>query len=518
MIALSTSRRQIAAIATVSVLVLALVAGYYAFGTDSAADGPTAGADVSDRPNATAPGRTNAAVAERLAGFDRTHQLIRRSRSPTGGYSEFRPERPSVHSTHHFLRVTTTLDVDPDNADATRVWLRQSLAGDFRDQSIGTLSNDSVRYLRDYYDGVSGLTLLNATPRNATDVVGDVREFRSDDGSYCFAIDDRGECLGNRSRVLATYYAVVTLDRLDSLDDRDTTRTREWLLSRWQNESVFEDPAATPTAHGVVAALTTLGVDLRELDGYDRRASAIQNRRDVVTGAVSDGSMTLLELRSYYRTLTLLGGDAGGLDDAIGEHLRRARLDDGGYHVVGMSYSDARGTAIGVSLAAATASFRPGALADADLRALVGERALEGGGFAPAFQPRPGIDETYYAVSALAAFGDDPDDPRTRQWVERTVSSVREQRTEDPDLYATSLAVRTLRHLDERPEDPDALRTWIAALESPNGGFRPYPDADTSPSLRYSYWAVSALAALLADESETRVDRTPLVVAGSKAA
>ena len=423
-----------------------------------------------------------------------------------------------MHSTHHFLRVTTTLDVDPDNADATRVWLRQSLAGDFRDQSIGTLSNDSVRYLRDYYDGVSGLTLLNATPRNATDVVGDVREFRSDDGSYCFAIDDRGECLGNRSRVLATYYAVVTLDRLDSLDDRDTTRTREWLLSRWQNESVFEDPAATPTAHGVVAALTTLGVDLRELDGYDRRASAIQNRRDVVTGAVSDGSMTLLELRSYYRTLTLLGGDAGGLDDAIGEHLRRARLDDGGYHVVGMSYSDARGTAIGVSLAAATASFRPGALADADLRALVGERALEGGGFAPAFQPRPGIDETYYAVSALAAFGDDPDDPRTRQWVERTVSSVREQRTEDPDLYATSLAVRTLRHLDERPEDPDALRTWIAALESPNGGFRPYPDADTSPSLRYSYWAVSALAALLADESETRVDRTPLVVAGSKAA
>lgn len=71
-----------------------------------------------------------------------------------------------------------------------------------------------------------------------------------------------------------------------------------------------------------------------------------------------------------------------------------------------------------------------------------------------------------------------------------------------PDLYGTYLGVRTLRHLDERPDDPAALRAWVGSLESPNGGFRPYSNASSSPTLQYTYWGVSTLTSVPVDKTE----------------
>lgn len=570
--------------------------------------------------------KTNSAkMANQWSNFDRTKELVAGARVSSGGFTGLRPEDQSVYATHYFLRTINNLDISIHIREKTRSWLQSSLENDFKNGGIGTLSNDSIRYLRDYRDAVVSLSLLNSSAHNRSEVVADIRSFKTDDGGYCFAIDDRGNCTNHKTRVLATYYAITALDHLGALDSSTTQETREWLLRKWKTPAIFEQPTKIGTAHRTVATLEHLDVEFSELEGYDRNVVGIKRQLSEIQEAVDNDSIDLIQLQSYFWTLEILDTVPGQLDEIVISYLDRNRLPDGGYNVIGLAYSNSKGTAIGVSLLNATGADYTDRLLDEQMRTLIRIHSLDQGGFAPAFKSHRSISNTFYALQTLKTLSDYTATPATRQFIERVVDRVKErgvsniwsiyrltglarmtgaagfsheqlksaldkfshnkdqslrelyaavnlaimieyeldrekvlsdvrsrkntngsfgssgrsdntyyaveilkelnatvQNARDTvewirdsrvdktgygfkrrnrtgshaDLYATYLSVQTLSHLDERPTDPDGLRSWVASAESANGGFYLYPSASSSPKLRYTYYGVSVLETL----------------------
>jgi hypothetical protein len=319
--------------------------------------------------------------------------LIPTCRHHSGWFTCLPDNDPDVYSTHHFLRLCEHLDISPHDPTSTIETLQKSLLSDFQDDYYRSLSSPKQVFVRDYYNAVSSIELLDGTVPDAAAVVDAVLTFETSDGSFGFSMPREAVMDQESGTVLATEYAVVVLSLLGHTD-RVGQETVEWIASEWREHSGRDEVD--------VSRLKSLVRIKRTLPQCTGPSSAVVGAiADRVAARVRDDDVSrrLVDQLEYLLETGLL--TAGELPTDLPSKVLDHQLVDGGYNIADMGFAEPHGTAVHVGvlrdLVDGESSHGPTEIVD--------KHDLRSGGFAQAYETATSLDESYYDAEISRVLG-----------------------------------------------------------------------------------------------------------------
>ncbi|UPV73399.1 terpene cyclase/mutase family protein [Halorussus limi] len=373
--------------------------------------------------------------------YQETQQVVQQAESPRGGFGEIPNGEAKLYPTYYYLQVSSEMDFKKTNTDETTEWLRGIESKRYRHAEANTTKIADIFYV------VGSLEELGAKPLNRKGTIKQISQFRKSDGSYCAAVYANGTCVNGENRLLSTYRALATLETVSALESKNLTRTREWLLSRWKNDTQFQRYQDLPRAERIVMSLKILGIEPKSLPRYDQRKAWVEGQGENVDRRIENKKADMFGISAYdYLTQTLdVKGEVS--QNEIDEYIVRNQLPDGGYHAFNQGFSESKGTYLAIRTLSANQYDE---LDQSKLEELVKSYGLRSGGFSFAFRPSASLDDTYYGVSILNALRTEQHhSEKTASIIQREVQKIERGKAASPkELYrvyrtATLLGVPT---------------------------------------------------------------------------
>lgn len=331
--------------------------------------------------------------------YSKSLKIIEMSENPSGGYASIPLREPSLYSTYYFLEISKILGIKYENKEKTLEWLREMEINNFQ-----TPSNDNI-YIRDIYFGVLSLKNLDESPNNPTGLKEQIDKFQLSDGSYCYSFSKDGlNCQENTSRILATSYALSTLDSMGYIHG-NVSETENWLISQWIEDNTFQDYRSYSTIEKMISSLKILGVNISELPKYDVRKAWLIDQKDIIESKLLGDSVDLFTLRAYYYLSNEFNAIDQKFNSELHEYLINKQLLDGGYNAINGNYSESKGTFLALTI---LKDFNLLSIERNPVIDFVKFHRASFGGFYPGYQSTPNIEDTYYALSVLEIFDSKP--------------------------------------------------------------------------------------------------------------
>ncbi|WP_423746677.1 hypothetical protein V5735_19360 [Haladaptatus sp. SPP-AMP-3] len=335
--------------------------------------------------------------------FSTTSSLVRRSATPTGSYRFLQTDDPSLYATYYFVTAINRTGWSMTNRNETLQWLSEIRMESY--QSAATHSNATLAVLEDRYYVAQTIQTLNGETGSIERLRADINRFRLPDGSYCRARTTNGDCTSSNGSVLATYWAVSTLDTVGGLKDKQRTQTIKWLTSEWDKIEQFETVEEVGLGSRIAMSLRLLGAKNRSLMNGDHLQKALAHHQAQLNMDLENKSLDLGYLDAYLTIAQITGVEDTSFRNRVDELLISEQNSDGGFSVYSHQRSDSMGTALGLQI---LQKKHLSGTNTSNITNFFAYHALPGGGFAPVSQSTESLQTTYYAVSTLSVLDVDP--------------------------------------------------------------------------------------------------------------
>lgn len=330
----------------------------------------------------------------------RSLKVIENCEITSGGYADIPLREPTLYSTYHFLAILNLIGSEQENNEKNLEWLREIEKNNFQ------VSSENHIYLRDIYYGVQSLKILGENPNELIEFKKLINQFQLSDGSYCHSLSkNEQKCQDNNSRILATYYAINILDSMGYVNSNNVSKTKNYLIMEWNDDENFKDYKSFTTIEKIVISLKLLGVNISELPKYENRKAWLTEQEKIIRHKLTNDSLNLFTLKSYYILSNEFDTLNQDLIHEIDNYLNDEKLLDGGYNALNGNYSESKGTFLALII------LEDSKFSNIDLNPIIDfvkSHHVSMGGFSPAYQLTPSIDETYFALSILELFNSKP--------------------------------------------------------------------------------------------------------------
>jgi hypothetical protein len=419
--------------------------------------------------------------------------LLPLSRSESGWFTRLPNNYPDIYSTNQFLKIADRLGVSITNGQQTVVTVREELASDFQHGYYDTLSNEEEVCVRDYYNSIFSVVLLDQPVKNTCSVAEAILRFETNDGSYRFTrLRDDPEP-AESGQTVSTEYAVYSLAQLGHRDSISEA-TRQWVTEEWERETSGEQPD--------LSALQSLLRIKRILDPASELSAGVREsiRENInLKSKTNDVSPILVDQIEYFLREGIVEADE--LHQKLPEQIRSNQLPERGYNIAGKQFPEPHGTAVHLG-----ALQELGTVIDETWpQNFVSRYELQSGGFAETYATETALDASLYDARLSRSLGvtHDADVPpkNTMQRllvknpenlkplfkvvricgttagarVKNTVNAVVDSLLSDQDLtleqiyYLTELAQEIGYSFDA--DTKEAILDVIRAVRNPDGGY-----------------------------------------------